>query len=85
LKEIVDPVNTMSRHAVHLTLSSDPAVRMIVAFRRADEDARIALTGIGSGDLIANGELIVWKTQLRSSRRIAALAGWLHRARRDET
>jgi hypothetical protein len=55
LKEIVDPVNTMSGHAVHLTHPTDPAVRMIVAFKRAKEGARIAPTGIGSGDLIPRG------------------------------
>lgn len=55
LKEIRDPGNTMSGHAVHLTLSSDPSVRLIIAFKRADEDRRIAPTGIGSGDLITRG------------------------------
>lgn len=55
LKEIVDPINTMSGHAVHLTHPTDPALRMIIAFRRANEDRRIAPTGIGSGDLITRG------------------------------
>jgi hypothetical protein len=55
LKEIRDPVNTMSGHAVHLTLSSDPSVRTIIAFKRANEDRRIAPTGVGSGDLITRG------------------------------
>ncbi len=55
LKEIVDPVNTMSGHAVHLTHPTDPSVRMIIAFKRANEDRRITPTGIGSGDLITRG------------------------------
>jgi len=55
LKEIVDPVNTMSGHAVHLAHPTDPSVRMIIAFKRANEDRRITPTGIGSGDLITRG------------------------------
>jgi hypothetical protein len=55
LKEIVDPVNTMSGHAVHLTHPTNPSVRMIIAFKRANEDRRITPTGIGSGDLITRG------------------------------
>jgi hypothetical protein len=55
LQEIVDPINTAYGHAVHLTHPSDPAVRMIVNFKRAGEDLRIAPTGIGSGELISRG------------------------------
>jgi hypothetical protein len=55
LKEIVDPDNTMSGHVVHLTHPTDPSVRMIIAFKRANEDRRIAPTGIGSGELISRG------------------------------
>ena len=55
LKEIVDPDNTMSGHAVHLAHPTDPSVRMIIAFKRANEDRRITPTGIGSGDLITRG------------------------------
>jgi hypothetical protein len=55
LKEILDPVNTMSGHAVHLAHPTDPAVRMIIAFKRADEDRRIAPTSMGGGELVSRG------------------------------
>jgi len=55
LKEITGSVNTMSGHAVHLLHPTDSTVRMIIAFKRADEDQRIAPTGMGGGELISRG------------------------------
>ena len=55
LKEITDPDNTMSGHAVHLLHPTDPTVRMIIAFKRADENLRITPTGMGDGDLVSRG------------------------------
>jgi putative hemolysin len=57
LKEITGPDNTMSGHAVHLIHPTDPAVRMIVAFKRVDEDQRIAPTGMGDGELVSRGSV----------------------------
>jgi hypothetical protein len=57
LKEITGSVNTMSGHAVHLMHPTDPAVRMIIAFKRADEDQRITPTGMGDGELISRGSV----------------------------
>jgi hypothetical protein len=57
LKEITGSVDTMSGHAVHLLHPTDPAVRMIIAFKRADEDQRIAPTGMGDGELVSRGEV----------------------------
>jgi hypothetical protein len=55
LKEITGPDNTMSGHAVHLLHPTDPAVRLIIAFKHADEDQRIAPTGMGGGELVSRG------------------------------
>jgi hypothetical protein len=59
LKEITGSDNTMSGHAVHLLHPTDPAVKMFVAFKRVDEDQRIAPTGMGDGDLISRGSVLV--------------------------
>ncbi len=55
LHEIVDPINTSYGHAVYLTPLADPSVRMIIAFKRADEDRPITPTGIGGGELVTRG------------------------------
>ena len=55
LKEITGSVDTMSGHAVHLLHPTDSTGRMIIAFKRADEDQRIAPTGMGGGELISRG------------------------------
>jgi len=82
LKEIVDPVNTMSGHAVHLTHPTDPAVRMIMAFKRADEERRIAPTGMGDGELISRGSVSILGQQVERLTRVflekdlAVYYGW---------
>jgi imidazolonepropionase-like amidohydrolase len=55
LKEITGPVNTMSGHAVHLLNPTDPTVRLIIAFKRAEEDRPITPTGMGGGELVTRG------------------------------
>ncbi len=55
LQEIVDPIDTSYGHAVYLTPLTDPSVRMIIAFKRADEDRPITPTGIGGGELVTRG------------------------------
>ncbi len=57
LKEITGPDNTMSGHAVHLLHPTDPAVKMIIAFKHVDEDQRIAPTGMGDGELVSRGSV----------------------------
>lgn len=57
LKEITGSVDTMSGHAVHLLHPTDPAVRLIIAFKRAAEDQRITPTGMGGGELISRGSV----------------------------
>jgi hypothetical protein len=57
LKEITGPDNTMSGHAIHLLHSTDPAVKMIIAFKRADEDQLITPTGMGDGELVSRGSV----------------------------
>lgn len=57
LNEITGSVNTMSGHAVHLLHPTDPTVRLIIAFKRADEDQRIAPTGMGDGELLSRGKV----------------------------
>jgi putative hemolysin len=59
LNEITGSVNTMSGHAVHLLHPTDPAVKMIIAFKRVDEDQRIAPTGMGDGELVSRGSVLV--------------------------
>lgn len=59
LKEITGPDNTMSGRAVHLLHPADPDVRMIIAFKHATEDARIAPTGIGGGELVSRGVVLL--------------------------
>jgi hypothetical protein len=82
LKEIVDPVNTMSGHAVHLTHPTDPSVRMIIAFKRADEERRIAPTGMGDGELISRGSVSLLGQQVERLARVflekdmAVYYGW---------
>jgi hypothetical protein len=71
LKEIVDPVNTMSGHAVHLIHPTEPAVRMIIAFKRADEDRRIAPTGMGDGELISRGSVSLLGQQVERLARVS--------------
>ncbi len=55
LKEITGSVDTMSGHAVHLLHPTDPTVRLIIAFKRADEDRPITPTGMGGGELVTRG------------------------------
>jgi hypothetical protein len=57
LKEITGSVDTMSGHAVHLLHPTDPTMRMIIAFKRADEDRRISPTGMGDGELVSRGSV----------------------------
>ena len=71
LKEITGPDNTMSGHAVHLTHPTDPAVRMMIAFKRADEDRRIAPTGMGDGELISRGSVLLFGQQVERIARVA--------------
>lgn len=57
LKEITGSVDTMSGHAVHLLHPTDPTVRLIIAFKRADEDRQITPTGMGGGELVSRGSV----------------------------
>jgi imidazolonepropionase-like amidohydrolase len=71
LKEITGSVNTMSGHAVHLTHPTDPAVRMIIAFKRADEEQRITPTGMGDGELVSRGSVSLLGQQVERIARVA--------------
>lgn len=71
LKEIGDPIDTMSGHAVHLIHPTDPAVKMIIAFKRADEDQRIAPTGMGDGELLSRGAVSFLGQEVERIARVA--------------
>jgi putative hemolysin len=80
LKEITGSDNTMSGHAVHLLHPTDPAVKMFVAFKRADEEQRIAPTGMGDGELISRGSVSLLGHPVERIVRVALekdLAFWL--------
>jgi putative hemolysin len=57
MKEISGSVDTMSGHAVHLLHPTDPTVRLIIAFKRANEDRQITPTGMGGGELVSRGSV----------------------------
>jgi hypothetical protein len=61
----------MSGHAVHLAHPTDPAVRMIVAFKHANEDRRIAPTGMGDGELISRGSVSLLGQEIERIARVA--------------
>jgi putative hemolysin len=82
LKEITGSVNTMSGHAIHLLHPTDPTVRLIIAFKRADEDQPITPTGIGGGELVTRGSVSLLGQQVERIVRveldkdIAVYYGW---------
>jgi hypothetical protein len=55
--EATDPNDTMFQHRVTLSDPADPAVALHIAFRAANETARITPSGMGGGELIARGSL----------------------------
>jgi hypothetical protein len=82
LKEITGPVDTMSGHAVHLLHPTDLTVRMIIAFKRADEDRPITPTGMGGGELVSRGSVSLLEQQVERIVRVelrkdmAVYYGW---------
>ncbi len=71
MKEISGSVDTMSGHAVHLLHPTDPTVRLIIAFKRADEDQRITPTGMGDGELVSRGSVSLLDQDVERIARVA--------------
>jgi len=58
LTEVTGGVDTMSGHRLDLTDGADPANRIHLAYRWADEAVSILPTGMGQGEVVARGSLI---------------------------
>lgn len=59
LSEVTDPGNTMAGHRIDLHQDADPVNRIMVAFRHADEDARILPTGMSQGEIVESGSIMI--------------------------
>ena len=55
--EVANPDDTMYGHRVTLTDPANPAIKLHIAFKDSSEDRQITPTGIGSGELVARGEV----------------------------
>jgi len=57
--KIIPATGTMSGHAVWLTPGSTDNVLLQVAFKQASDDAQIGRTGVGSGELVKQGKVLL--------------------------
>ena len=72
-QEIQGAVNTMSGHAVYLLPRTSSLFRMVVAFKRSNENRQVTRTGIGSGEIVTRGSVMFLGQPVR--RDLLVLAG----------
>ena len=64
LVEALDPEDTMYQHRVTLGDPSDPAIVLHIAFKAESEDRWISPTGMGGGELLDRGSMLLLGEEL---------------------